>query len=157
MPLLGHGAVSRWHMLLHGTHVLGAGIWVGTLRALVLIRVPSGQRLTLLRGLSPLALGGAMAVGLAGIVMAWSYLGPISNLWATTYGRLLGAKLAFLLGIAGCGFVNWRRFDAERRGGDESEHLAPVMVEVALVVIVVLVTAALTESDIHSSFKPALK
>jgi copper resistance protein D len=145
MPLLGHGASSRWHMLLHGTHILGAGIWVGTLLALVLIRVPLRQRLTLLRGLSPLALAGATVLTLAGIVMAWSYVGAISNLWATTYGRLLVLKLAFLFGIAACGFVNWRRFDAERRGGDEREHLAPVMIEVTLVAIVVLVTAALTE------------
>jgi putative copper export protein len=58
MPLLGHGASSRWHVLLHGTHILGAGVWAGTLMALVLIRVPSTQRLTLLRGVSPLALSG---------------------------------------------------------------------------------------------------
>jgi putative copper export protein len=145
MPLLGHGASSRWRMLLHGTHIFGAGIWVGTLLALVLIRVPPRQRLTLLRGLSPLALAGATVLGLAGIVMAWSYLGPISNLWATTYGQLLALKLAFLFGIAACGFVNWRRFGAERRGANESERLGPVMIEVALVAIVVLVTAALTE------------
>jgi putative copper export protein len=102
MPLLGHGAVSRWHMLLHGTHVLGAGIWVGTLRALVLIRVPSGQRLTLLRGLSPLALGGAMAVGLAGIVMAWSYLyrsqtcgrRPTDGFWARNWRSCLASPAA---------------------------------------------------------------
>jgi putative copper export protein len=145
MPLLGHGASSRWHMLLHGTHILGAGIWVGTLLALVLIRVPPRQRLALLRGLSPLALAGATVLTLAGIVMAWSYLGPISNLWGTTYGRLLLLKLAFLFGIAACGFVNWRRFSAERRGANESERVGPVMIEVGLVLIVVLVTAALTE------------
>jgi putative copper export protein len=145
MPLLGHGATSRWHMLLHGTHVLGAGIWVGTLLALVFIRVPPSQRLTLLRGLSPLAFAGSTVLTLAGIVMAWSYVGAISNLWLTTYGRLLVLKLAFLVGIAACGFVNWRRFSAERRGANESERLGPVMIEVALVAIVVLVTAALTE------------
>jgi putative copper resistance protein D len=146
MPLLGHGASSRWHILLHGTHILGAGIWVGTLLALVLIRVPPSQRLTLLRGLSPLALAGATLLTLAGIVMAWSYLGPIANLWATTYGQLLALKLAFWFGIAACGFVNWRRFSAERRGANESDRLGPVMIEVALVAIVVLVTAALTEA-----------
>jgi putative copper resistance protein D len=145
MPLLGHGASSRWYMLLHGTHLLAAGIWVGTLLALVLIRVSPKHRLTMLRGLSPLALAGATVLALAGLVMAWSYLGPISNLWTTTYGRLLALKLAFFLGIAAFGFVNWRRFGAERRGADESERLGPVMIEVVLVAIVVLVTAALTE------------
>jgi putative copper export protein len=145
MPLLGHGASSRWHILLHGTHILSAGIWVGTLIVLALIHVPARQRLRLLRGLSPLALAGATVLTLAGVVMAWSYLGPISNLWATAYGQLFALKLAFFLGIVAFGFVNWRRFGAERRGADESEHLGPVMIEVALVAIVVLVTAALTE------------
>jgi putative copper export protein len=117
MPLLGHGAVSRWHMLLHGTHILGAGIWVGTLLALVLIRVPSRQRLTLLPGLSPLALGGAMAVGLAGIVMAWSYLGPISNLWATTRRRAApgpGSSAASDLAARLCAGSTWTGRSAAR-------------------------------------------
>jgi putative copper export protein len=145
MPLLGHGASSPWHVLLHGTHILGAGIWVGTLLALVLIRVPRRQRLTLLRGLSPLAFAGATVLGTAGIVMTWSYLGPISNLWATTYGQVLSVKLIFVAGIAACGFVNWRRFESERKGANEGDHLGPVITEVAVAAIVVLVTAALTE------------
>ena len=145
MPMLGHGASSPWHVLLHGTHTLGAGVWVGTLFALVLIRVPRRQRLTLLRGLSPLAFAGATGLGMAGIVMTWSYLGPISNLWATTYGQFLAAKLIFVAGIAACGFVNWRRFERERQGGDERDQLGPVITEVAVAAIVVLLTAALTE------------
>jgi putative copper resistance protein D len=145
MPLLGHGAGTRWRLLLHGTHVLGAGIWAGTLIALVLIKVSSARRLTLLRGVSPLALSGAVILGLAGVVMAWSYLGPVSNLWTTSYGRLLTLKLALVGGTAACGFVNWRRFAAERRGAARSERLGPVATELVLVAAVVVVTAALTE------------
>jgi putative copper export protein len=114
IPLLGHGASSRWRVLLHGTHILGAGVWAGTLIALMLMRVSSARRFTLLRGVSPLALSGAAVMGLAGVVMAWSYLGSVSNLWATTYGQLLVLKLAVVCCAAACGFVNWRRF-ARRR------------------------------------------
>jgi putative copper export protein len=78
-------------------------------------------------------------------MMAWSYLGSISNLWTTTYGQLLVLKLALVGGIAGSGFLNWRRFGAERRGAKQSERLGPVVIEVVLVAVVVVVTAALTE------------
>ena len=145
MPLLGHGAGTWWRFLLHGTHILGAGVWAGTLVAVLLIKVPRGLRLTLLRAVSPLALSGAAVLGLAGVAMAWSYIGVVSNLWTTTYGRLLSLKLALVCGTAACGFVNWRRFAAERRGAARSERLGPVMIEVAVVAVVVLVTAALTE------------
>jgi putative copper export protein len=147
MPLLGHGAGSRWHVLLHGTHILGAGVWAGTLMVLVLMRVPSARRLTLLRGVSPLALSGTAALGLAGVVMAWSYLGAFSNLWTTTYGQLLTLKIVLFGGAAVCGFVNWRRFAAERRGATPRDHLGPVVIEVVLVAVVVVVTAALTEME----------
>jgi putative copper resistance protein D len=147
MPLLGHGASSGWHVLLHGTHMLGAGVWAGTLMVLVLMRVPSTRRLTLLRGVSPLALSGTAVLGLAGVVMAWSYLGSISNLWTTTYGQVLALKIGLCCGAAACGFVNWRRFAAERRGTTPSDHPGPVMIEVVLVAVVIIVTAALTEME----------
>jgi putative copper export protein len=145
MPLLGHGASSRWHVLLHGTHILGAGAWAGTLMVLVLIKVPPARRLTLLRGVSPLALSGTAGLGLAGVVMAWSYLGSISDLWTTTYGQFLALKIGLFGGAAACGFVNWRRFAAERRGTAHRDHLGPVVIELVLVAVVVIVTAALTE------------
>jgi copper resistance protein D len=144
MPLLGHGA-GGWRLLVHGTHILGAGVWAGTLIAIVLINVSPARRLTLLRGVSPLALSGAAALGLAGVIMAWSYLGSVSNLWTTTYGWLLTLKLALVCGTAACGFVNWRRFAAERRAAARSERLGPVTMELVLITIVVVVTAALTE------------
>jgi putative copper resistance protein D len=145
MPLLGHGAAGRWHMALHGTHVLAAGTWAGALMALALIPMPLADRLTLLRGLSPLALWGASVLGLSGLAMAWLYLGALSDLWTTTYGQVLSLKLAMVAGVAACGFVNWRRFAAERRGGIQGDRLGAVVVEVVLVAAVVLVTAGLTE------------
>ena len=145
MPLLGHGATTWWRFILHGTHVLGAALWTGTLAAVVLIGVQRETRLTLLRGLSPVALSGAAVLGLAGVVLAWSYLGALSNLWTTTYGRLLGLKLALVCGTAACGFVNWRRFAAERAGASRREGARPVTIEIAVVAAVVIVTAALTE------------
>ena len=74
LPLLGHGASSWWQVLLHGTHIVGAGLWTGLLTALVLIRVPPSQRLTLFRGVSPLALLGASLV----ILLASPWRGRMS-------------------------------------------------------------------------------
>ena len=145
MPLLGHGAGSWWRVLLHGTHILGAGVWVGMLIALLLIRVPRQQRLTLLRGLTPLALAGAAVLGIAGVVMAWSYIGAASNLWTTTYGGLLSLKLVLFCSLAICGWVNWRRFAGERRGAALNEHLWVVTIEIVIASILIAVTAGLTE------------
>jgi len=109
------------------------------------VRVPPAQRLALLRGVSPLALTGATLLLLPGIVMAWSYVGSVSNLWTTTYGQLLTVKLVLFGGIVACGLANWRRFGAERRGAATAEHLWPVAIEALLAALVVVVTAALTE------------
>jgi putative copper resistance protein D len=145
MPLLGHGAGSRWRMVLHGTHILGSGIWAGTLMALVVIRLPLAHRLALLRQITPLALLGTGILVLCGVAMAWSYVGTPSNLWTTTYGQLLVLKLACFAGAATCGFANWRRFAAERRGAAHHAKLRIVTLETVLLTLIITVTAVLTE------------
>jgi putative copper export protein len=113
--------------------------------AIGLIRVPRPRRLTLLRGLSPVALAGTGVLGLAGVAMAWMYLGAISHLWTTTYGQVLMLKLAGFGGAALFGLKNWRRFAAERLGTAHSEQLGSFVLELVLVTFVVAATAVLTE------------
>lgn len=146
MPLVGHGATSGARMLLHGTHVIGAGIWTGTLMALLSVKGPMDRRLALLRALSPLALSGALLVVIAGTSMAYTYLGSLSNLWHTTYGQLLIGKLLLFFGVIACGGLNWKRFAAERRGKALVEHQHIVRAEVAFIALLVVVTAMLTET-----------
>jgi putative copper export protein len=146
MPMLGHAAESTARVLLHGVHLAGAGIWLGALSAIVIV----GPRSALLSRFTPLALAGASLIVVAGAVMAVNYVGQVSNMWSTPYGRTLTLKLAFFAGVLGCGYLNWRRWgmlpsshDAGRRSGEAG--LA--VVESTLALLILLVTAVLTELE----------
>lgn len=164
VPLVGHAAGSASRVVLHGSHVLAAGSWLGALTVLLFL-VPrvgghpsSGTTfdaavllLELLQGFSPVALSGAAVILLTGAVSSWLYVGSPSNIWTSPYGWLLVCKLGFVAGAAGCGYVNWRRLSTERGGerasaGSPLDSLTPaIVVEVLLAGVVTLVTAALTE------------
>ncbi len=137
-PLMGHAAGETTRFVLHGVHLLGGGVWLGTLAVLVM----ASPGVSLFERFSPLAIGGATLALSSGLGMTWLYLGSIANLWTTTYGRLLSAKLAVLLITAACGLVNWRRI----RGG-----AAPpaATLEAVLALVAVAITAFLTETE-HS-------
>ena len=120
LPLLGHAAGEPAAMLLHGSHILGAGTWIGTLTAMsIASRGPDPAppaspflmppcRREMLGQFSPVAFTGSALLLLTGATAAWWYLGELSNLWTTSYGRLLAFKLFLAAGAAGCGFVNWQ-------------------------------------------------
>ena len=69
--LSGHAAGVPSRMLLHALHMLGAGVWLGTLSALLVSNVTAG-RVGLLRSFAPVALSGAAVVALTGSTAAWS-------------------------------------------------------------------------------------
>ena len=156
LPLLGHAAGNGARMALHAVHILGAGFWLGTLAVVLLIRIPAASpdsmeprlasgraRLLILRRFSPIALSSAMTMVGAGLVIAFLYLGSVSNLWTTAYGRILILKVALVVGVAICGYVNWKRL---RRMYDEDEpSTAMVVLEVTLAAVVLIVTGFLTE------------
>ncbi len=151
LPLLGHAAGAPWRVALHTAHVLGGGLWLGTLGVLVLVPVSAADRQALLRAFSPLALSGAAVVAPSGLAAAWLYLGSLPALWTTSYGRLLAMKIALVTAAAACGFVNWQRYRRERARA-RSEAIATsgadgfVPLEVALAVVIVLLTSLLTET-----------
>ena len=156
IPLLGHAAGSNYRLALHAVHILAAGVWLGTLAAIVCIRVPSTavsigppvpvekMRLIILRRFSPLAIFGAAVVTAAGLVAAYTYLGAVSNLWLTGYGRVLVLKVALVGAVLLCGFTNWRRLHRFRV--EELSSRSIILHEVALAVAVVVVTGFLTET-----------
>lgn len=105
-PLLGHGMAGRFGGAVgvgaHAVHLLGAGLWIGTLGVLTLVAWPvlrpapaavCSYRLALLFDLiPPLALvGGALSVG-AGALMGLEYSGGWRTLLADSYGRTLLIK-----------------------------------------------------------------
>lgn len=155
LPLTGHaashGAAGRASQALH---VLGAGLWIGTLAVTALRRGAAGSLVVegdapLLRSFAPIAAPAAGAVVLAGGFSAWLFVPDLQTLGWTAYGRLLVTKIVLALGVAALGFLNFRRL---RRGGEgraqsgaaaaRGEHL-PVVFELGLALAVVAVTALL--------------
>jgi putative copper export protein len=153
MPLLGHASGNAARMTVHALHILGAGVWLGSLTVVLLIPVPSASldatgppltarriRLLILRRFSSVALPGAATAIAAGLIASWFYVGALSDLWTTAYGRVLVLKAALVAGISMCGYINWRRLRAMH-----VESASLVVLEAALAAAVAIVTGFLTE------------
>ncbi len=150
LPLLGHAAGSPWRLALHVVHVLGAGVWLGTVAAVLTAHLlhPSDMRELLLRHLSPVAFSGAATLVAAGLVAGWTYVGSVANLLMTPYGRLLTVKGTLFCGVIACGFLNWRRFGAGAGSGRvTAETTGVATIEILLAAAVVIVTAIFTELE----------
>ncbi len=148
VPLLGHAAGSDARFALDLAHILGGGLWLGTLGVLVLVRGPEADRGALLRAFAPVALAGAALLVPTGLVAAWLYLGSLQALWTTPYGRTLSMKVALVAATVACGYGNWRRFRRERSTGARAAWIGVgslAALEATLAVAIVLVTSWLTE------------
>lgn len=103
----------------HGVHVLAAGVWMGSLGALLFAGLPAFRAMGgrealpgLLPGLvnafSRIAL---VAVGLlvaSGVLNAWIHLDRLGQLVSTDYGQSLLLKVGAALAAMALGFYNWR-------------------------------------------------
>ena len=156
IPLLGHAAGSGGRVALHALHILASGVWLGTLAVILFVPIPAaslgsagllltsgGIRLLILRRFSPIALSSAVSVVAAGLVVAWLYLGALSNLWSTAYGRVLLLKSALVAGVVICGYANWQRLRRLREDAESSAWI--IVLEATLAATVVIVTGFLTE------------
>ena len=121
-PMFGHAAAASSAPLavfVHGTHVLGAGGWLGALLVIVTVglplalRAPEGERgpvaASLVNAFSPLALGFAALVAATGVASTWMHAGSIAAILDSGYGRVLLIKLGLLVLVAAIGAWNWRR------------------------------------------------
>jgi len=113
-PLLstGHAATASNHFLATETllvHVVAATLWTGGLLALVVhVRAfPDVLPLAVAR-FSRLALVCLLAVGVSGLVGAWTRLGPLGSLWQSAYGALLLLKTGALVLVACLGWLHRR-------------------------------------------------
>jgi putative copper export protein/methionine-rich copper-binding protein CopC len=155
--LSGHAAsVGRMNgvaILSDTVHVLGAGVWLGTLAAILAVGIPaalvSGAGAAsgvaaMVRAFSPMALAGAAAVGVTGVVNVLFQLDALSDVWSTGYGRALLIKLALLAGVAALGFYNWRRVLPGLGSDPATARLrTSARAELGLGLVVLLVTAVL--------------
>lgn len=141
-------------VLTDALHVIGAGGWLGSLLAVVLVGIPVALRLApgergaavaaLVNAFSPTALFFAGAVAATGVFAAWLHLGAVPELWQSTYGRTLLLKLGVLSVVFGTGAYNWLKVKPAL--GDEAAAgrlRRSAVVELAVGAVVLAVTAVL--------------
>ncbi len=150
VPQTGHGG-SQGPLLrcVHSAHVIGGGLWIGTLAALmwathgqwVVVR-PETRRRWLAR-LSVVALTGAATMGLSGLVLTSEHAGLSFAMTRTSYGLTLLTKVAVTAVIAALGWRNWRRLGPRVEDATARRALLRAAVaEIGLGVIVVLALAS---------------
>ncbi|HUF76320.1 MAG TPA: CopD family protein, partial [Longimicrobiales bacterium] len=135
-------------------HALTAGTWIGSLVVILTAgRAALGQHgrvgayAAQLRSFSPMAVVSVAVLLSMGVVLAWTHLTAVSDLWTMTYGRVLTAKTGLAGAVLAVGLWNWRRglpgVDTEL-GAGAVQHRAAV--EVSLALGVLLLTAVLVHS-----------
>jgi copper transport protein len=128
-----------------GLHLLGAGLWIGGVAALLLVIGHTSDRVVLGRRFSSAALVAAAGVGLSGSVSAVLQTGSLDAVTSTGYGQLAIAKVmgfAFLLVL---GWINrYRLVPALERSA--APLISSLRGEVLVAVAVLGVTAALVNT-----------
>lgn len=143
VPQTGHAAAEPFRWLLHGAHVVAAGLWAGTLLIVVTLRGNDRRMVPhLLRAFDTLATPAVALVAASGLWASALYVGGWANLLSTEYGRLLLAKGSVVAVMALLGAVNWLRL----RRDSVAELPVTVYLEAVLAVGVVVLTAWLTET-----------
>jgi putative copper resistance protein D len=160
---MGHGVEDFWSPALlgravHLTHLLGGGLWIGTLMILGLAVIPSllddDARASLgdvVRRFSVHARIGALLVVSSGVLATLVYTASLADLWTTPWGWLLLGKLAAFVAIAALGWINWRvitpRLLANEVPAVRQLRMA-VALEATLALLVVGLTAVLVASEL---------
>jgi len=137
LPMTGHamsytgGAALPW--ALQAGHGLAAGLWLGTLTAvLATIRSRSLRQTpesdvaaaSLVGSFSPLAIVAVVVVVATGLVTATLYLDSWGQLWQTSYGRTLMGKVSLMIGTCATGAYNWRIIRPRLGSSEGSRALA---------------------------------
>lgn len=143
-----------WAWMADGLHVLGAGLWIGTLpivlfgalRASLASGSSSAPALELLHRFTPWALSGAALLAISGTFAAWLHLTTPLDLITTRYGQLLLTKLLIVGGVIGLGALNWRRNVPRLDQGDPQPLRRTALIEWALAQTALAVTAALVHT-----------
>jgi len=159
---MGHAAGATWHApigrLVDFTHLLGGGLWLGTLGVILVAAVPvlrGDDRLPMLadgvRTFSVFARTGAALVVTSGLVAAVVYAGSVNALLASTWGRLLLVKLGAMLGVVALGWYNWRVVTPalEGRAIASADRLRlAIRLELALGLFMLIITTMLVVSPL---------
>ena len=144
-------------------HVVAMSAWLGGLAALLLLLPAATRRLdapdrtrllaACLRRFSPLALVSVAALLASGTYQSIVYLQSVGDLTGSAFGRAILIKIALMVTLIGLGALNLRRNRPELErltseggapGGAGRLLRRAVQAEVALIAVVLAVTAALT-------------
>jgi len=144
-----HAAGAPWLEWLIGAHLCAAAFWIGALGPLaVLARHGEPRRI----GAAAARFGRAavVAVGvlvLAGVLVLWVLLGRVSELWASSYGRIAAAKLAAVACLLALAGLNKLRLIPRILAGDARAVRAlrrSIGAEMIAAALILIATAALT-------------
>ncbi len=163
---LGHGADELWPGMLgrvvHAIHLIGSGMWLGTLAILALVVFPSLRTddalphlAAIVRGFSfPARIGVLLVVG-SGVTATWRYSdGDLLALPDAAWGQLLLVKLIAVVGIMLLGWWNWRRITPALTAGTPTAATAlrrAIAAELLLGAVVLMLTAWLVGSPLPIS------
>lgn len=155
ISLSGHamGAEVGWPVAVtvDALHVLTAGTWIGTLTVLLITTGPlgfdPGPFAAQIERFSPMALVSGCLLVAMGSTLSWMHLSAPSDLWTSTYGRWLSAKVVLASMIFLLGFVNWRRGLPEIGTTEGATAVRKrALTEVGIAVTVVVLTAVLVHA-----------
>ncbi|MCX4472488.1 bifunctional copper resistance protein CopD/cytochrome c oxidase assembly protein [Micromonospora sp. NBC_01655] len=144
----GHAAGSGNHQIAVTSlalHILAAGIWVGGLAALLMMRRSRLLADTATR-YSRLALGCCTAVAISGLASAAVRLGTVDQLWQSRYGWLLCGKLAALLALGALGARHRRHTLPALRAGQRGVFTRFAAAELVVFAAAVGLAVALSRS-----------
>jgi copper transport protein len=154
LPMTGHAMASpddiALAMTLQPLHGLAAGVWLGTLAAIVaafvVLRGPGGEEVlaSLVHAFSPMAVGAVALLLATGVSTAYLYTDNWVGLFASTWGRLLALKTLLVLLTCVLGAYHWRLL--RPRLGTEPARATfrrTARLELALAAAVLLVTSVL--------------
>jgi len=142
-----------------GLHALAAGAWIGSLVLILAFGrgagMDGGSRLfsVQLRSFSPMAVVSVAILVTMGVYLSWTHLSTPSDLWASSYGRVLSLKILAAGVVFILGFLNWRvglpSLDAP--GGDRKVQRQATL-EVIVALAVLLLTSVLTQTPKPGEF-----
>lgn len=147
--LSGHAAASATPTLalaMAYAHVMGAGLWIGTLTHLWRAgRSASDHALReSIAAFHPVAMTAAALVLVSGVRQAWDLATDPLGAIRTTWGVALVVKLALVAAVLALGYRHWRHGETRILRGERPALQRSLGAETALAAIVLIVTAILT-------------
>ena len=152
VPVTGHSSAGGQHDLATNSllfHLVAVSLWVGGLVALLVFgrRVTTGSELRLAATrFSATALVCWIVMAASGVINAWVRL-PVSDLFTTSYGLLVVAKIAALVLLGGFGYLQRKKGVQAIVDGSTSGTLVRLAaVEIVVMFLTIGIAAALSRT-----------